>query len=47
MIYVWKFICDLRNGCGAIIEIKSDRYDGHGYINCPVCSKNAQLKSKG
>lgn len=46
MTYIWKFICDLRDGCGSVIQIRSDRYDGHGFIRCPVCKRNASLKSK-
>jgi len=44
--YTWVFICDLVGGCGAVIKIKSDRYGGHTFINCPVCHRNAGLKHK-
>jgi hypothetical protein len=46
MCYTWTFICNLRDGCGAVIKIKSDRYDGHPFIRCPVCKRNARYTGK-
>ncbi len=48
MTVIWTFICDLRGGCGAIIKIKTDRWEHgvHPFGTCPVCHKNTTLKGK-